>query len=427
MKLIYHGITHHNCPVEAREAISLSADQQAGALQKIAATAPVSEALILDTCNRTEFYLYTGKEFDTQSFLDGLITAIHPDCLELWQKYQSTTGGIEVVRHIFNVAAGLDSQMLGENQIISQLKTAYTASIEAKTSKFFFHHLLHSAFRAAKAVRTQTDINCGAVSISLAAVELAKSKMSLSACAVMLIGAGENAAIAAKYLVKAGIKQLLIASRTTDSARTLAARLKTGNVISLDAVPQALADVDLVVCSTAAKSPLITPANSAWILDQRQTPVVIIDIAVPRDIDPALGTHLNVNLYNIDDLNDQVARNKATRAGEIPKALAIIDEHAAKFADWLDSLNVADLIADLTKKYIAAARSQAKRYAKDFPEADRQKLEIFAESLAKKLLHGPISYLKASADENLTGDHLQAVDLIIKMLLADDRKEQGDG
>ena len=370
------------------------------------------------------FIRYAKKDFDAETYIPDLLEQIRPRAGAIWQEHRQVSNDMEVVRHMFSVAAGLDSQMLGENQIISQLKNAYTISIECRTSKFFFHRLLHRAFRASKDVRTNTAINCGAVSISLAAVELAKSRMTLPGARVLLVGAGENAALAAKYLIKPGIAQLTIASRTIDSARELAQQLSTGSAITLDEVPNKLADSDLIICSTASAEPLIKVDDCAYLISQRQKPILIVDIAVPRDVADEVGQLPGVQLYNIEHLNEKIAEKKAARSGWIPKAEAIVNKHVSAFADWYDSLNNADVISNLTQKYLASANEHVKRYAKEFSDTDADKLKLFAESLTKQILHGPINYIKTSDSDDLTPEHLHAVDLINKMFLDPQRQSK---
>ena len=176
MELVLHSVTYHDCPVQQREKVTLSPDHRERMLHALLGHQGIGEAAIVQTCNRTEVYLYAKKDTDWGQPVSELIGQIGPEAAQVWSKYRKQSRGIDVVRHLFGVAAGLDSQMLGENQILSQLKSAYTESIEHHGSKFILHKLFHAAFRVGKAVRTQTDINCGAVSISLAAVELAREK-----------------------------------------------------------------------------------------------------------------------------------------------------------------------------------------------------------------------------------------------------------
>ena len=420
MKLVANILTYHNCPVEVREKVSFTPEQRRFMLKKMHAEEAVSEAAILETCNRIEFYLYAKKSFDCNAFLTELIGQVRPVAVDTWTKYSRRYAGIDTVQHLFEVTAGLDSQMLGENQILSQVKSAYTMSLDCRMSKLIFHRLFHNAFRVGKAVRTHTSINCGAVSISLAAVELAKKKIDLSAAAAMVLGAGENAELVAAYLLKASLPRLIIANRNPQKAETMAARLRTEEIIGLADIAGKLAEVDLMISSTAADEPVVTYEMLKNDLARREKPILMIDIAVPRDIDPDISRVECVSLYNIDDLNQQISCNKKKRSSEIPKARAIVAEFTDNFSNWLHSLNLVPVISRLTQEGLKLAHTEARRYAKDFGEGNSDKLKLFAESLVKKILHGPISFIKDGGDEELSTEQLQAVDLINKMFLSQD-------
>ena len=423
MKLVLNNITYHDCPVDIRERVTFVPQHRSSMLRQMHAEEAISEAVILETCNRLEFYLYAKKTFDVSHYLAELIAQTRPDAVDTWSRYRTQTNGIDVVHHLFEVAAGLDSQMIGENQILSQVKSAYTESLNCKMSKFMFHRLFHIAFRVGKTVRTNTDINCGALSISLAAVALAKQKIDLPATTAMVIGAGENAELTAKYLLKNALQDLIIANRNLDNAQAMKSRLKKGQIITLEDVTQKLAEVDLLVSSTAAAAQIVTYDAVADILTTRDKPLLIIDIAVPRDIDPALDKFDCVSLYNIDDLDRQISANKQKRSREIPKAHAIVAEFTDKFTRWYDSLNLVPVITQLTQKGIDLARSEANRYAKDFGEDNGDKLRLFAESLVKKMLHGPINFLKNGGDEEPSAEQLQAADFINKMFLSKGKRD----
>lgn len=423
MKLVLNNITYHNCPVQVREKVSFTDQQRRSMLRQMHAQDAIGEAVILQTCNRLEFYLYARKSFDVDGFLAELIGQACPGTVDTWAKFSRQTIGIDVVRHLFEVAAGLDSQMLGENQILSQVKSAYTESLDCRMSKLIFNRLFHNAFRAGKTVRTDTSINCGAVSISLAAVEWARKKTDLTAAAAMVIGAGENAELAARYLLKAGLSNLIVANRNAEKAQAMVSRLEAGRVIILADIPDKLAEVDLLISSTAAAEPIVTYEAVENGLASRAKPLLIIDIAVPRDIDPQINQFECVTLINIDDLNEQISRNIQKRSSEIPKARAIVAEFTDKFAGWLHSLDLVPTITQLTRKAMDLAHNEAQRYAKDFGEGDSQRLELFAKSLAKKILHGPISFLKGAGDKEPSAEQLQAADLINKMFLSQDEHD----
>ncbi len=424
MELVLHSVNYHDCPVEQREKVSLSESQQHDILGALIDQKGIAEAAILQTCNRTEIYLYAKKNADWRQTTGKLIGQFNPQAQKIWEKYCKQKKGVEVARHLFTVTAGLDSQMLGENQILSQVKAAYIDSIGCRASRFIFHRLFHIAFRAGKAVRTQTDINCGAVSISLAAVELAKEKMNFWSSSAMLIGAGENAELAARYLVKGNIGSLIIANRSKKNASALVKRLGKGKPVTLKAIPAALKDVDFVIASTGANEPVIKFEDVKKTLEKRTKPLLMIDIAVPRDIDPRIGEFKCVTIVNIDDLDMRIAVNKEKRSTEIPKAEKIVDDFTKQFAHWLETLSVVPVVTQLTQKAIELARAEAKRYAKDFGDGNAKKLEVFAESLARKLVHGPVSFIKDANPEDHADQHLHALDLVNKMFLLDEEPQK---
>ena len=380
----------------------------------------IHEAMILQTCNRLEFYLYAKKDFDDAGFLTRLLGEYGADAAGVWSAHSRQMSGPDVVRRLFEVAAGLDSQMVGENQILAQVKAAYGESLEARMSRLVFHRLMHHAFRVGKAVRTRTDINCGAVSIALAAVELAREKVNLPQAMGLVIGAGENAELVTRYLTKAGLAKLVIANRDVEKATAMARYFNGATAIGLSQIVEQLSDMDVIISSTASPEPILTCANVEWCLSGRNKPLLVIDIAVPRDIDPAISRFACVSLHNIDDLSKQIVANRRKRGSEIPKAKAIVEEFVTAFLQWYDSLDRVPVITRLTQAGSDLARSEARRYAKDFGAENGEKLQAFAESLVKKVLHGPISLIKEASEP--TSEQLQAIDLINRMFL--NRQEQ---
>ncbi len=417
MKLTLNNITYHNCPVQVREKVSLTPEHRHFLLRQIHAEQAVSEAVILQTCNRLEFYVYAKKDFDCSRFVAQLIGQVQPDAVCVWKKYSTQAAGKEVVQHLFEVSAGLDSQMIGESQVLSQVKTAYKESTDCRMSKIIFHRLFHQAFRVGKAVRTDTHINCGAVSIGLAAVELAKSKIDFPASTAMVIGAGENAELVARYLLKSRLANLIIANRNKQRAAALQKLLNNGQVIDLRQIPERLNDVNLIISTTSSAKPIVTYNMVKGNLAGRSRPILIIDIAVPRDIDPKISRFKCVSLNNIDDLDEQIAGNIKKRSSEIPKAQAMVDDFTNKFMKWHNSLNVAPAVSQLMQRGVQLAHSEAKRYAKDFGRDNSDKLKFFAESMVKKVLHGPITFIKNGGEDGLSSEQLQAIDLINKMFL----------
>ena len=424
MKLVLNNLTYHNCPIDLRERVAFTAEQRHLMLRRMHAEQFINEAVILETCNRLEFYVYARKDFDVRGFLAELIGQVSPPALNTWLSCSGETTGTDVVRHLFEVAAGLESQMIGENQILRQVKSAYAESLDCRMSKFMFHRLFHNAFRVGKAVRNNTNINCGAVSIALAAVELAREKLDLPKSTAMVIGAGENAELVARYLAKSGLTKLIIANRNLQKAKAMAERFKTNDVIGLEDLVEKLSDVDLVISSTASAEPIITHDAVQQLLAARDKSLLMIDIAVPRDIDSNISKFGCVSLFNIDDLNKQVSRNRNKRQSEVPKAEKIVAESTEKFTQWYESLDIVPVISRLTEKNIQLARSEARRYANQFGDADSKKLQRFAESLVKKVLHGPISFLKNGGDEEPSTEQLEAADLVNKMFLSESKRDR---
>lgn len=417
MKLVLHNLTYHDCPVEVREKVTFTPEQRHAMLKTMHRRAEIAEAVILQTCNRLEIYLYAAKDFDCEAFLGELFASQGPEGYAAWTAHSRQTTGTDVVRHLFEVTAGLDSQMVGENQILAQVKAAYTEAINARMSRLIFHRLFHHAFRVGKAVRTRTDINCGAVSISLAAVELTRQKVNLATAKALVLGAGENAELVARYLVKAELGHLIVANRDMEKAQAMARRFERSEAIGLVEIVTRLADVDVLIASTGAPHTILTRDSVEWVLAGRSKPLLIVDIAVPRDIDPAVGQIDCVTLYNIDDLDEQITVNRRKRGQEIPKARIIIEEFVTLFSQWYESLDLVPVISRLTQAGLELARTEAKRYAKDFGDENGAKLQAFAESLVKKVLHGPIHFIKNDGGEP-SAEQLEAVDLVNKMFLS---------
>ncbi|MDR2726769.1 MAG: glutamyl-tRNA reductase, partial [Deltaproteobacteria bacterium] len=308
--------------------------------------------------------------------------------------------GQEAVRHLFTVASSLDSMVLGEPQSLGQMKDAYRDAVKARTVGILVNRLLHKAFSTAKRVRSETAVAANAVSISYAAVELAKRIFdNMRVCRAMLVGAGEMAELAAAHLTQAGIRQLIVVNRTLSHAEELAQRFH-GEAEPLDRLFDRLAEADIVITSTGAHEPLIRPDNLRPVLHTRRNqPMFFIDIAVPRDVDPAINALDNVYLYDIDDLKETVENNIRQRQDEVQKARAIIDEECAGFAAWQDGLKLQPTIVDLIRRHETYAQEELVRTIKRLGDrADAETvdaLKAMLASLVRKIDHDPIAFLKA--------------------------------
>ncbi|HOM61198.1 MAG TPA: glutamyl-tRNA reductase [Anaerohalosphaeraceae bacterium] len=417
MNLLCCSVSFRDAPYEAREKLAFSEDQQRRFLRGLRRYPTVREGLILCTCNRTEVYLSVDGTPEGGVLLEPMIAEIKPSAREPWRRYRKIWEGAAAVEHLFRVAAGLDSQLLGEHQIISQLKAAYALANEERTTSWFFHRLMHRAFRASKEVRSRTILQSGTISLGAAALELAWKELPLPGAKVLLLGAGENAELVARLLVKAGISQLWIVSRHLQSARQLAAALQFGCPFEMSQLGRLLQEADLALCTTASPTPLITSADHAYLLAQRSRPLVMIDLAMPRDVEPSVGQMEQVRLFNLEDLNRRAEAGCEIQTEQIQLAEQIAAEQAQQFIAWLDSLQTSDVVAELASRYVLLAQKEARRYNRYFSASEHAQLQRFAESLARKILHGPIAYLKQTGRDEPAGDWLGALDLVRKMFL----------
>ena len=455
MNITAIGISHHTAPVGVREAFALPGDLPLRLLRTFKAEDAFEEALVLDTCNRTEVYFVANKCDDPMGYLLGHIARLKsiPAMTDTSAFYHHR--GPEAVQHIFRVAGALDSQIVGEHQILGQLKGAYRLAVEARTTGLLLNKLLHWAFRIGKRAQTETDLGRGSTSIAQAAVELAQQVFaSLAGKSVMLVGAGETGALAAKALVHVGAGNVIVANRSLDRARKVAESLRTlepedavaldleaapircpalpetlpkdidqrptargeerftARAIELPDIPQAIGDVDLVICATGAPDMVLTGKEITRALRRAGRSVLIVDIAVPRDVDPKLDKLSNVFLYNIDDLDRIVSRNIATRELEVPRVEAIIADEFGAFAAWCDSLEVIPTIKILQDYVAEIQQDEINRYGGKFSDADREQLEQFTRSLCNKILHQPIAFLRSLSDSASLSQRQGAVDFI---------------
>lgn len=366
------------------------------------------ESLILSTCNRVEI-VAVGQGDIPAHVLRAWATARGRDISEL-KPYVYIYEGMDAVRHLFTVASSLDSMVLGEPQILGQLKDAYRKASLAGTTKTIINRLLHKSFSVAKRVRTETGVASSAVSISYAAVELAKRIFAdMSQYRAMLVGAGEMAELAAMHLIQAGIREILVCNRTFDRAVELARQFK-GHPVHFEHLNERLAEIDIVITSTGSPDPIIQAHDVRNVLKQRRhKPMFFIDIAVPRDVDPAVNGLDGVYVYDIDDLKEVVEENLAHRRDEARHAAAIVEEEVISFAAWLRSLELQPTITALIQHYELHAREELartlKRLAANGPvdDATREALETMLRSLIRKLSHEPIAFLRQAQGNIQTG------------------------
>ncbi len=350
MRLVLIGMNHKTAPLEIRERLQLACGDDARWLPELMRLEDVREVLYLATCNRVEVLARVAEGDRAVSALSDFIyrhgnlaVAEMARCLYVYRDR-------EAVRHLFRVASSLDSLVMGEPQILGQVKEAYRLAVDHGATGVLINRLVHHAFRVAKRVRTETGIAGNAVSVSYAAVELAKKIFGdLRGKKILLIGAGEMSELAARHLLRQGVGRILIANRTYARAEEMAAMFQ-GTPVAFDRFPEVLPEVDIVIASTGAPGYIVSPEMVAGALRRRRNRLLfLIDIAVPRDIDPAAGEIENVYLYNIDHLQDVVDANRQGRMVEAEKAEGIVEEEASAFETWFNALEVVPTIVALPR------------------------------------------------------------------------------
>ena len=397
--IVVLGVNHKTAAVELREKLAFSAEETEAALKLFQKAPSIREAMILSTCNRVEVLLVTKNKSLAIDTISSFITekkAIAPAHLKPCVYVHS---GSQAILHVFRVAASLDSMMIGEPQILGQLKEAFKTAVTLKSTGLILNRLLHKAFSTAKRVRTETGIGGHAVSISYAAVELAKKIFdTLDGKTILLIGAGEMAELAVEHLIRSTASMnLLVANRTFSVGVALAGRFR-GRAIHLEEIPETLKTADIIISSTGSPAYVISKDQVKPAMRSRKhRPLFFIDIAVPRDIDPDINRIPNAYVYDIDDLQGVIRENIENRNAESIKAERIVEESVIKFTEWYQSLDVVPTIIDLREKLGAILTAELAKTFQALPlltETDRQAFERMAESVIKKALHDPARFLK---------------------------------
>ena len=336
INLFVIGLNHRSAPVEVRERLAFAKTVLGEATCRLLEATPLHEAAILSTCNRVEIYGLTGNAADAvqaaRRFLHEHHKLVEPVDAYLYERRDN-----ECVQHLLEVACGLDSMVLGETEILGQVKEAYYAAQQAGATGVVLNRLFQKVFSAAKHIRSTTAITRGSTSVGTVAVDLAEKIFGkLGKCTVMVIGTGEMSEVTARALRSRGAGTILVCSRAHDRAETLAGQLQ-GRAISYEQWPGEFSVVDIVISSTAAPHPIVTKEKLIPLMkERRQRPLFLIDIAVPRDIERACGELENVYLYDIDDLQQIARENMAAREREIAACRVLIAQHLQRFADWLD-------------------------------------------------------------------------------------------
>ena len=427
-RLLLLGVSHHSAPVELRERLDFSRAGLDTALATLADRHDIGEAVVLSTCNRAEVYTSCAEIDRTRDRLTRFLSDFHelpPGALtpHLYERADRAA-----VQHLFRVAAGLDSLVVGEPQILGQVKDAFaTASSQAHTGALL-NRLFHVAFTVGKRVRSETAVGKGAVSVSYAAVSLAhKIFGSLDGLNVLLLGAGEMGKLTALNLRSHHVGRIAIASRTRSRAEALAAEM-AGDAVPWSSVESELATSDILISVTGSPEPILSRADlEAAMAARRYRPLFIIDIAVPRDVHPAAGQIEQVFLYNIDDLQAIVDDNMSKRRAEIARAEAIVDEEVTRFAAWLRSRGAVPTVVALRQRFERIRRAELARLQPkmaSLPPDALARVDEITRLVVEKLLHTPTEQLKALPDHEAVETYADALRRLFD-LPADDEEPDG--
>lgn len=398
--IVTFGLNHRTAPVRIREQVAIPSEAQPAALLRLVHGYGFTEAAIISTCNRFELYLAGahGCVNGLRSFLQET-RGVDVDCLK---PHSYILRGGEAAEHLFRVACGINSLVIGESQITSQVRCALEQAQRCDTAGILINELFQRALSVGKLARSRTDISRGRVSVSSAAVELAGRVFDrLTGCTALLIGAGETGVLTARYLLDACVSQLLVTNRTATRAGDLACRVGA-RAVPFEDIPHQLTTADIVISTTAAPGFVIDAAMLQQAARQRQgRPLFLIDIAVPRDIDPAARTIENVHLFDIDALDVVVAANRGERENEICKVETLIREELSNFISWHKTLSAAPLIRELMAHAERLRQTELQRWntkLEQLSSAERELVESILRGYANKLLHQPLVQMRGFAD-----------------------------
>lgn len=400
MKFITYGLNHMTAPLPVREKYTLPPEKVREVLARLKAQAP--EAVFLSTCNRVEFYMATEKEEEALGEVRALLNRFHRLKPAESKKYFYFYKGPDAFLHLFRVASSLDSMVVGEAQILGQVKEAYQESVEMGLSGAVLNGVFHRAFSAAKRVRSQTEIARMPVNISSVAVDLARKIFAApSEHPALLLGAGEMGELTAKYLVDAGVKEFYIANRTLEKAHTVAGRLG-GKALALAEGMAKIAEVDILMTSLGGSFALKRGDIENVMKNRKGRPLFIIDIGVPRNVDPEAGKIESVYLYNIDDLSAVADSNRGQRQKAVGDAEAILKEEVDKLCAWLSARELVPTLVRLREHFELVRRSELGEFLgknSELSEKEKKAVEKLTHDLVGKLLHDPSVNLKKIRSE----------------------------
>ncbi len=423
MHLLLVGISHRSAPVELRERLDFQARGLDHALQALEARHAANEAVIVSTCNRAELYAACDDVAAARAAVADFISDYHGVDRSAVAPHLYDVTDLEAARHLFRVAAGLDSLVVGEPQILGQVKDAHTAAAAAHTSGTLLNRLFHSSFAVGKRVRTETGLGSGAVSVSFAAVSLSKKIFGdLKGRNVVVIGAGEMGKLTALHMKSQGVHQVTIVSRTMAHAARTAEAIGGASAAPWEELDTLLGAADIVITATGAATAILTKAHLEGIMrPRRNRPLFVIDIAMPRDVEAAAGEIEQVFLYNIDDLQATVRENLARRVSEVNRAETIVNEEVEKFGQWLRARGAIPTVVALRQRFETIRRSELERLASTLPPDTRSRVDDITRLIVEKLLLTPTEQLKSVHDPDVVGTYSEALTRLFNL----EQKAQG--
>ena len=427
MHLLLVGVSHRTAPVELRERVDFQARGLQGALRALAERGSAHEAVVVSTCNRAELYVACEDTEPTRQDLVRFLSDYNDLPPSDVAPHVYDVADLDAARHLFRVAAGLDSLVVGEPQILGQVKEAHTVATEVRTAGPVLNRLFHASFAVGKRVRTETGLGSGAVSVSYAAVALARKIFGdLSGRNVVVIGAGEMGKLTAIHMKSQDVRHITIVSRTMAHAARTAEAIGGASAAPWTDLDAVLAASDIIITATGAANPILTKAHvEAVMRPRRNRPLFIIDIAMPRDVEAAAGEIEEVFLYNIDDLQATVRENLARRASEVSRAEHIVNEEVDKFGAWFRSRGAIPTVVALRERFEAIRRAELERL--DFklstlpPEA-RARVDEITHLIIEKLLLTPTEQLKSLTDAETVSTYTEALTRLFA-LYEDERRK----
>jgi glutamyl-tRNA reductase len=427
VQILLVGISYRTAPVELRERLDFQARGVAEALRALAERGSTREAVVISTCNRAELYVACDEAAATRQDLVHFVSDFQGVAPAEIAPHVYEVIDLDVARHLFRVAAGLDSLVMGEPQILGQVKEAHTSATEARTAGPVLNRLFHASFAAGKRVRTETGLGSGAVSVSYAAVALARKIFGdLSGRNVVVIGAGEMGTLTAMHMKSQAVQHVTIVSRTMAHAARTAEAIGGASAAPWEELDAVLGASDIVITATGAAAPILTKAHiEAVMRPRRNRPLFIIDIAMPRDVEAAAGEIEQVFLYNIDDLQTTVRENLARRASEVVRAETIVNEEVNKFGAWFRSRAAIPTIVALRERFEAIRRAELERLdfkLSSLPPEARARVDEITHLLIEKLLLTPTEQLKSLSDADTVGAYSEALTRLFGLAEPEERR-----